>query len=139
MARVTVLAVRALIGLYVSGCASLPETSTTGQIVAFEIGQSVAPTFLRAYVGDEIQWRNMRSGPVRVGLLTNIGRKDLGCAKGFSRFGMVDDFVTIPPGGYASLCLAHGGTVQFNVWFDSSNPRGAISPIATVKISEQSE
>jgi hypothetical protein len=52
---------------------------------------------------------------------------------------MVDDFVTIPPGGYASLCLAHGGTVQFNVWFDSSNPRGAISPIATVKISEQSE
>ncbi len=128
----------AMLPLGIAACSSLPETGQTGHIVSIEIGLAVDPAVSRAFVGDEIRWHNARREPVTVGLLTSLTRSDLACAKGFTRFGWLDDFVTLPPDGSASLCLARPGTVQFNVWFDAKNPRGTVSPLATVKVSAQS-
>lgn len=128
----------AMLPLGISACSSLPETGLTGHIVAIEIGPTVDPAVSRAFIGDEIRWHNARREPVTVGLLTSLTRTDLACARGFTRFRWLDDFVTLPPDGSASLCLARPGTVQFNVWFDTNNPRGTISPLATIKVSARS-
>jgi hypothetical protein len=122
--------------LWIGGCGSVPESGSTGRVVYFEIDKSIRPEAANARVGDEIRWQNTGQRPVKLGLLNTISRQDLRCAKGFIHFGVVQDFVTIPAGQYASLCLSHPGSLQFNVWFDPESPRSAISPLGTVRVSE---
>jgi hypothetical protein len=65
---------------------------------------------------------------------------ELACEKGkdvVTMFGQVNDLVTIPPGESISLCIARSGELQYNVWFDEGNPKGAISRTATVHIEKR--
>lgn len=60
---------------------------------------------------------------------------ELSCAQGVKTlFGEVNDLITIPPGGAISLCFGRAGELKYNIWFEPENPRGKISPTATVRI-----
>jgi hypothetical protein len=100
-----------------------------------EITEVVKPGTVYAKAGEEIRWQNRRANPVRVGFLSKRLLNDLACRKGVSAFlGEVDDLVTIEPGESIGICPLRSGVLQYNVWFDPDNPKGAISPTGTIHV-----
>ena len=122
----------------VSACGLYGGPKSEPMVRTIEITDAVNPGLLYAAPGDEIRWQNLRQNPVRVGFLTVKFLDKLGCEKGMPiSFGQVNDFVTIPPGKSVSLCFIRSGDLQYNVWFDAENVRGAISPTATVRVGKK--
>lgn len=121
--------------LMLSACGHQMVTNSLAPVRSIEISDVVTPHTLYAKPGEEIRWQNLRANPVRVGFLTMRLLDELACEKGMATFwGGASDLVTIPPGGSMSLCFVRAGTVQYNVWFDAENPKGAISPTAAVYV-----
>jgi hypothetical protein len=120
------------------GCGSLPATTETGTVLVIAIDEHVSPEVLIASPGDEIRWRNLGGKPVRIGLLGNQGVDQVSCQHGFMRLGQLQEFVTIEPGDFASLCFARTGIVQYNVWMDADDLRGSMSPTATIRVERSS-
>ena len=118
----------------ISACAH--STSDGPAVVrTIQISDSVTPTTVYAKSGEEIRWQNLRTKPVRVGFLNRRLLDDAGCSKGITTFfGEMSDLITIAPGDSMSVCPLRTGTLQYNVWFDLDNPKGAISPTATVHV-----
>lgn len=118
-----------------SACGHQPATNSSATVHTIQISDLVTPDTLYAKPGEEIRWRNLRSNPVRLGFLTMRLLDELACEKGVATFwGGMSDLVTIPPGGSMSLCFVRVGVLQYNVWFDAENPKGAISPTASVHV-----
>lgn len=117
-----------------SGCGSMPTTTVTGAVLMVAIQEHVSPEVLIANPGDEIRWQNVSDKTVRIGLLGNRAFDHVSCQHGFMQFGLLQDFVTIEPGGFASLCFSRTGIVRYNVWMDTDDLRGSMSPTATIKI-----
>jgi hypothetical protein len=123
---------------YVIGCSSSSNTRLTGSVRYFNIRTEVAPRHLIVQIGDEIRWQNLNSEPVLLRLLEDGTPAFIECGKGFSKFGVVQDTVTIAPLQYASLCFAKPGTIRFNVWLDANNPQGAMTPTGSIRIEPSS-
>lgn len=99
------------------------------------IADAIQPDPMFANLGEEIRWTNARLAPVRIGFLTMRLLDELSCEQGVKTlFGEVNDLITIPPGESISLCFGRAGELKYNVWFEPQNPRGLISPTATVRI-----
>jgi len=112
-----------------------PSTDAGRSVRTVEISQQVNPRVMYASPGEEVRWTNARSNTVRIGFLSKRLLEDHRCQKGIvDLFGQVDDLVTIAPGESISLCFARTGDLQYNVWFDPEDPRGAISPTLTISI-----
>jgi hypothetical protein len=134
--------IRAGIGLLIlvavctlQACGHSPASDSQVAVRTIRISDVVKPSTVYARAGEEIRWENLRATPVRVGFLHGRLLEEVGCKKGVSSFfGDVDDAITIGPGDSASLCPLRSGTLQFNVWFDADNPKGEISPTATVHV-----
>ena len=121
-----------LLGL--QGCLLQQTAGTAGAVRYVEIRDQVTPLTLYAKIGDEIRWQNLSSDAVRVGFLDNKWHDLVACEKGFTRFGGMDDFVTIQPQEYVSLCFSKAATVRYNVWMDARNLKGPMSPTAAIRI-----
>lgn len=122
-----------------AACSHHPETGVPLIVRQIEIRDTIQPEVLYAKPGEEIRWENFRSMPVQLGFLTTNLLKELGCEKGVATlFGEVNDLITIRPQESVSLCFVHTGELKYNVWFDPGNPRGAISPTATVRVEKAS-
>ncbi|MDP2381628.1 MAG: hypothetical protein Q8N00_02370 [Nitrospirota bacterium] len=117
-----------------AGCAS-PSSTQPVRIHDIEILEHVSPQALYVATGDEVRWQNLRSDPVKIGLLSHHHLSLVLCEKGFTRLGMVDDTATIPPMGYVSLCFSRPGIVQYNVWLNPADPRGRMTPTARIEVS----
>ena len=118
-----------------SACASEPMPQTPTTVRTIQISDWVTPDTVYAKSGEEIRWQNLRTNPVRVGFLSRRLLDELGCNKGVTTLlGEVNDLITIGPGKSVSLCPIRSGVLQYNVWFDAENPRGAISRTATVHV-----
>lgn len=127
-------ALAAALLVFTFGCGSVPEPASTGTVLVVSITEHVSPEVLIANPGDEVRWQNLGERPVRIGLLGNHGVDRVSCQHGFMQFGLLQDFVTIEPGGFASLCFSRTGIVRYNVWMDTDDLRGSMSPTATIKI-----
>jgi hypothetical protein len=123
-----------LLLLGMQGCLLHQETGRGVAVRYIEIRSQVTPLTLYAQVGDEIRWQNLSPDPVRVGILDNKWRDHVACEKGFKRFGGMEDFVTIEPQEYVSLCFSKATTIQYNVWMDARNLKGPMSPTAAIRI-----
>jgi len=118
-----------------AACGHAPSTDARRTVRTVEISQQVNPRVMYASPGEEVRWTNSRSNTVRIGFLSKRLLEDHRCQKGIvDLFGQVDDLVTIAPGESISLCFARIGDLQYNVWFDPEDPRGAISPTLTISI-----
>lgn len=118
-----------------AACGHAPSTETGRTVRTIEIANQVKPLVMYTSPGEEVRWMNARSNPVRIGFLNMRLLEDHRCQKGIvDLFGQVNDHVTIEPGESISLCFARTGDLQYNVWFDPENPRGAISPTLTISI-----
>ena len=118
-----------------AACAHTPPTGAARMVRTVEISDQVNPNVMYASPGEEVRWTNARQNAVRVGFLTMRLIEGNQCEKGIvDMFGRANDHVTIEPGESISLCPAKTGDLQYNVWFDPENPRGAISPTLTIKI-----
>lgn len=118
-----------------AGCAHTSPTAAARTVRTVEISNQVNPHVMYASPGEEVRWTNARQNTVRVGFLNLRLMEDNQCERGLvDMFGQVNDHVTIEPGESISLCPAKTGDLQYNVWFDPDNPRGAISPTLTIKI-----
>lgn len=118
-----------------AGCGHGVVGSDAPPVREIRIADAVKPDPMFANLGEEIRWTNVRSTPVRIGFLTMRLLDELSCAQGVKTlFGEVNDLITIPPGGSISLCFGRAGELKYNVWFEPQNPRGLISPTATVRI-----
>ena len=116
-------------------CGHTPSTDAGRTVRTVEISHQVNPRVMYASPGEEVRWTNARSNAVRIGFLSQRLLEDHRCQKGIVYvFGPVDDWVTIAPGESISLCFARTGDLQYNVWFDPADPRGAISPTLTMSI-----
>lgn len=120
-----------------AGCANQPGTQPV-RTHDIQIREHVSPQDLYVTTGDEVRWQNLRTDPVKVGLLSHHHLSLVLCEKGFTRFGMVDDTATIPPMGYVSLCFSRPGIVQYNVWLNPADPRGRMTPTARIEVSNLS-
>ena len=117
------------------GCGHSLSSGAARTVRTVEISDNVNPRVVYASPGEEVRWTNIRSNAVRVGFLNMRLLEDPQCQKGiFNLFGQVNDHVTIEPGASISLCPAKTGDLQYNVWFDPDDPRGAISPTLTISI-----
>lgn len=117
------------------GCGHRIAAADPSLVREIRIAEEVTPTLMRVSLGEEIQWTNVRSAPVRIGFLTMRLLDELSCEQGVKTlFGEVNDLITIPPGESISLCFGRAGELKYNVWFEPQNPRGLISPTATVRI-----
>lgn len=121
-----------------SGCASTPESARSGRVLYVQIRDGVSPQDLHVSIGDEIRWQNLRSAPVKIGLLNTDALEDAACARGFERFGLLDNFAIIPPNDYVSLCVSHRGTIQYNVWMDPDDMLHSMTRTATIHIDRTS-
>ncbi len=118
-----------------AGCGLGVAGSDAPLVREIRIADAVKPDPMFANLGEEIRWTNARSAPVRIGFLTMRLLDELSCEQGVKTlFGEVNDLITIPPGGSISLCFGRAGELKYNVWFEPQNPRGLISPTATVRI-----
>lgn len=118
-----------------AACGHATSTDTARTVRTIEISNQVNPRIMFASPGEEVRWTNARSNPVRVGFLNRRLLEDPQCENGIvDVFGQVNDHVTIDPGESISLCPAKTGDLQYNIWFDPENPRGAISPTLTISI-----
>ncbi len=120
------------------GCAPALPNSGTGAIHEIVIQSSTIPTDLIAQRGEEVRWHNRSPKVIAVGLLDFTWDNAVTCEKGFRRFGRLDDFVTILPGHYASLCFSRTRPVSYNVWRDADDLRGSMMRTATIHIRESS-
>jgi hypothetical protein len=121
--------------LMLSACGHQTVTNGLATVRTIQIADRVTPSTLYASPGEQIRWQNLRANPVRVGFLTMRLLDELACEQGVATFwGGASDLVTIPAGESIHLCVVRAGTLQYNVWFDADNPRGAISPTATVHV-----
>ncbi len=118
----------------VSGCANPPVTPSA-RTHDIQIREHVSPPDLYVNTGDEVRWHNLRTDPVKIGLLSHHPLDLVSCEKGFKRFGTVEDTATIPPREYVSLCFSRPGTVQYNVWLNPADPRGRMTPTANIQVS----
>lgn len=118
-----------------TACGHQPVISQATIVHTVEITERVEPRELYVAPGQEVQWINHSAKPVRLGFLSMDLLDELACEKGIKTFfGNVRDLITIPSGGSVSLCFGRLGKLQYNVWFDAENPRGLISPTATVYV-----
>ena len=133
MTRLLVICAIVLTGLSGACGHQLSHVATTVRTI--EISDAVSPHTLYTKAGEEIRWQNLRSNTVRVGFLSKRLLGELGCRKGVPAFlGEVEDLVTIGPGESVGLCPLRTGVLQYNVWFDPDNPKGAISRTGTVHV-----
>jgi hypothetical protein len=118
-----------------SACGHQSASTGSATVRTIQISDRVTPVVLYAKTGEEIRWQNLRANPVRVGFLTMRLLDELGCEKGVANlWGGASDLVTIPSGESINLCFVRDGVLEYNVWFDAENPKGAISPTATVRV-----
>ncbi|GMV49690.1 hypothetical protein FBQ96_13310 [Nitrospirales bacterium NOB] len=117
-----------------AGCAGASKTPLTGAVRYVNIRNEITPRQLIVQVGDEVRWQNLNQHPVRLRLLEDRAIEVIACDKGFSRLGMLDDTVTIPPLQHVSLCFSQPTTVRFNVWLDADDPHGAMTPTGSIRI-----
>jgi plastocyanin len=118
-----------------AGCGHASPVAASRTVRTVEIAQQVKPAVVYASPGEEVRWMNARSSPVRLGFLNMRLLEDHHCQKGIlDLFGQVNDHITIDPGESISLCFGRTGDLQYNVWFDPEDPRGAISPTLTISI-----
>lgn len=121
--------------LMASACSHNSATEVPRTVREVQIGDTVQPQMLFAKPGEEIRWQNLRSSPVNLGFLTTALLKELSCQKGVvTMFGEVRDFVSIPPQQSVSVCFLRPGELKYNVWLNPENPRGPISPTATIRV-----
>jgi plastocyanin len=112
------------------------HASSAGRTVrTVEISNQVNPHVMYVSPGEEVRWMNTSSNTVRIGFLNRRLLEDHHCQEGIvDLFGEVNDLITIAPGDSISLCFSRTGDLRYNVWFDAEDPRGAISPTATISI-----
>lgn len=124
------------LALLAFGCGTPVTVGGPGIVHDIQITSDAKPTHLRARIGDGVRWHNLTSRPITVGILESKWLDGVTCENGFRRFSRIDDIVTIKPGRYVSLCFAHKGTVQYNVWLNQDDMRGSMTPTATIMIDE---
>ena len=125
----------AMIIALAAACGHSPSAGSARTVRTVEISNQVNPHVIYASPGEEVRWTNARQNPVRVGFLNMRLMEDPQCQNGIvDVFGQMNDHVTIEPGESISLCPAKTDDLQYNVWFEPENPRGAISPTLTIKI-----
>lgn len=138
LGRAGCLLLGAVVPLWLWACAPLPKPPEEATVRYIQIREDALPRDLYASVGDEVRWQNLTSTPVRLGLLGAQGLDRATCQRGFARFGSLDDFVTIKPRDYVSLCFSFPGIVRYNVWLDADNPRGPMTPTGRIHLSPAS-
>lgn len=119
-----------------TSCAAASPDASPLRTHYIHIQNGVSPQRLDVQVGDEVRWRNLRSEPVKISLLSHLSGAGISCQTGFSQFGMLDDTATIPPNAYVSLCFARAGSVQYNVWLKIEDPVRSMTPTAKVVVSK---
>ena len=135
MTRIALCFCCAVTMAFVAACGHALSTDSTRTVRTVEISQQVHPQVMYASLGEEVRWTNARPNAVRVGFLNKRLLEGHHCEKGIvDFFGQVNDLVTIDAGESISLCPAKTGDLQYNVWFDPDDPRGAISPTLTISI-----
>lgn len=124
----------AVLPLLLINCAALPAPPPDSEVRYVRIEERVTPRDLYVYVGEEVRWQNLRPTPIKIGLLGNKVFDRTTCAQGFTRLGRLEDFVTIEPGEYVSLCFSKTGIIRYNIWLEPANPRGPISRTGRVHV-----
>ncbi|HEX9135941.1 MAG TPA: hypothetical protein VF905_03215 [Nitrospirota bacterium] len=133
--RLAVASLFSILLLGILSCTTGPHAGgSSGAVRYIQIRHDFTPSTLYARVGDEIRWHNVSPDPVRVGILDNKWRDHVACEKGFTRFGTMEDVVTIQPQEYVSLCFSKAATVRYNVWLHAENLKGSMSPTAAIRI-----
>lgn len=132
--RLAVASLLSILLLGILSCTTAPHAGGSGAVRYIQIRQDFTPSTLYARVGDEIRWHNVSPDPVRVGILDNKWRDHVACEKGFTRFGAMEDLVTIQPQEHVSLCFSKAATVHYNVWLHAQNLKGSMSPTAAIRI-----
>lgn len=126
------------LGLLALGCAPHLNVGGTETIHDIQITTAASPVNVFAHIGEEIRWHHLTCKPIAVGLLESKWLDGVTCENGFRSFGRIDDIVTVKPGQYGSLCFSRKGTVQYNVWLDTDNLPGSMTPTGTVHVREAS-
>lgn len=112
------------ISFLTAGCANVPMTTRTGDIVNVKIENDLTPNRVIAQVGDEIRWVNHRSQPVRVDF-TGGALDEVSCRRGFTNWiGMKQESVQLDANETASICFSARGLHTYNVRMDSAVPGG---------------
>ena len=106
----------------ISGCASLPETTRTGDVSDIHIEANVSPEVARARPGDEIRWVNHRRGTVKL-ILLDIRKENLSCNRGFA----TDGTTLLNANQTASICFNKAGEVKYQVRMESALPGGEVN------------
>lgn len=132
--RLTHPAWAAIVLTVIAACAAGQELRGSKAVHDVYIEDGVEPRQLYVQRGDEIRWHNRRANEVKLGLIGTQWRNHLACEKGFTRFGMTEDLVTIRPQAYVSLCFATPGTIRYNVWLDPKNLTGSMTPTSTIRV-----
>jgi plastocyanin len=120
-----------------TGCVGSADRATS-PVHYIQIRDTIFPMDLYVSVGDQVRWQNLRGEPVKIGLLPGVDLEKTSCEKGFRNFGVMDDFVTIKPREYVSLCFVRPGLVRYNVWLDPNDTKGNITKTAVIHIERRS-
>jgi len=128
----------AVVGLIMMsvGCASLPQTTRTGEIHQIGIGEDLSPAEITVKVGEEVRWVNSRSLDSRIDLLP-VTLKNLSCQKGFTNFmGRMRESVSLKPNESASLCFSTPTEVKYNVRMGAGVPGREKTVSGIIRVTE---
>lgn len=120
--------------MMIAACASVPETTRTGEIHDVRFEERMTPSTVRVRIGDEVRWINQRSTRVHIEFLGEALR-DVVCQRGFDNLiGRQQEEATIRPNESVSLCFGRVGTVTYNARMDSSVAGGQSIESGTIQI-----
>lgn len=141
MSRTLGLLVGATLVAMATGCATVAETSRTGEIREVKLGEQLTPADIQVESGDEVRWINERGKPVTIefleGALNNVS-----CERGFSSrsfsnvMGQRREVATIDPQDSASLCFTGAGTVTYNARMESPVAGGQVINAGTIRVGQ---
>jgi hypothetical protein len=135
--RIHSLLILSLLLAAAPGCSNLVDRAGS-PVHYIQIRDTISPMDLYVSVGDQVRWQNLRGEPVKIGLLPGVDLSKTSCEKGFKTFGVMEDFVTIKPRDYVSLCFVRPGLVRYNVWMDPKDTKGNITRTAVIHIERRS-
>ena len=124
-----------------TGCASVAETSRTGDIKEVKLAERLTPSDVRVASGDEVRWINERGMPVTIEFLEGA-LNDVSCERGFSKrtfsnvMGQRREVATIEPHESASLCFSSAGTVSYNARMESPVAGGQVIDAGTIRVGQ---
>ena len=123
--------------LLVLGCQGTPTVTRSGDVKDIIIGEKLSSAEVVVSAGDEVQWINKRTAPIRIVFLDQGAHKALSCKNNFGGLMTPSNTAKLAMNESASACFRDPGYFRYTVRMESATTTGEINVPGVIKVGGQ--